>query len=58
MSPRGDLSLDDRLARIEHKLDTLVEHFTVLRVKAHLFGATAGSVFGMLAAAAVTYLMS
>ncbi len=48
MSPRGDLSLDDRLDRIEHKLDKLLETVTILKVKVALIAAGLGGAAGLL----------
>ena len=51
MTNPGDLSLDDRLDRIEAKLDQLVIDVAGLKARSALWGAVAGGVVGVLAAA-------
>ncbi len=48
MTSHGDLSLADRLERIEAKLDVLVEQVTILKAKAGLYGAAAGALIVIL----------
>lgn len=48
MTKPGDLSLDDRLERIESKIDHLSEQVLILKVKAGLYGAAAGAVLAVL----------
>lgn len=64
MTPRGDLALDERLARIEanqaEEMKLLVQvqiEIAALKVKASFWGAVAGLFVGALTAAAMTKLL-
>lgn len=48
MTKPGDLSLEDRLERIESKIDWLTEHVLILKVKAGFYGAGAGAVIAAI----------
>lgn len=54
MSNPGDLSLDDRLERIEEKLDSLIIDVTTLRARAAVWGAF----MGIVVSVAVTVISS
>jgi hypothetical protein len=57
MTQPGDLPLSTRLDRIEDKLDQLLVDVTVLKVKAGLWGAFAGTL-AAVAVAVITALVT